>query len=540
MCLKPRTSMLLFLVFSGCVPMTQYPDEKTLDQVTDPQDSGDVINEADLDEDGYSSEDGDCDDEDPNISPEAVEICDNIDNDCDSLIDEEDDSLDPESAFIFSPDLDEDGFGANTTEIACSLPDQGVADNSLDCDDNDPLTNPEAEEFCDEQDNDCDGIIDNDLVQMRFNYDDFSFGVVVGLGVGARHNTADGVYDDLGINGIPDFISDIIYDGFGRIVDFIQDTDADGVADYREASSYDQYGNLIEFEIDSDGDGSFDSSETWSYDANGNLLRHGIDEDGNGVEESFEQYAYDAENNQTLQLKDTDGNGNTDFQREQFYTDGILTRIEWDVNLDGMIDYVASFEYSDNNDLLSYEIIQEGTNYTYETSTNTYSNGLIFSTSKTTDTNVDGSFDQSEYWEFNESELTVRYELDEGLDGTFEQNYRRSYDEYDHLIEYREDVDGDGMFELLSYYTFNQEGNILSYERDENADGTFEEQAEFFYTEQGALLERKNDYDDNATIDHNEVYVYDNNRNLTDLFIDSDADLNPDSAWQTTYTCASN
>ena len=44
----------------------------------------------DVDDDGWT-DDEDCDDSDPDVNPEADEICDDgIDNDCDGLIDDED------------------------------------------------------------------------------------------------------------------------------------------------------------------------------------------------------------------------------------------------------------------------------------------------------------------------------------------------------------------------------------------------------------------------------------------------------------------
>ena len=50
-------------------------------------------------------------------------------------------------------DLDEDGYG-NPADPTCTYPE-------LDCDDSDPDTYPGATEYCDEDDDDCDGIIDN-------------------------------------------------------------------------------------------------------------------------------------------------------------------------------------------------------------------------------------------------------------------------------------------------------------------------------------------------------------------------------------------
>lgn len=43
----------------------------------------------DLDEDGYSQQDGDCNDNDPTVHPEAPELCDQQDNNCNGTIDEE-------------------------------------------------------------------------------------------------------------------------------------------------------------------------------------------------------------------------------------------------------------------------------------------------------------------------------------------------------------------------------------------------------------------------------------------------------------------
>ena len=51
----------------------------------------------------------DCNDEDLKINPLAIEVCDNVDNDCDRFVDDEDDSL--ETATTYYADGDGDGFG---------------------------------------------------------------------------------------------------------------------------------------------------------------------------------------------------------------------------------------------------------------------------------------------------------------------------------------------------------------------------------------------------------------------------------------------
>ena len=59
-------------------------------------------------------------------------------------------------------DFDEDGFGdaANSAQT-CQVPVEYVTNDS-DCNDNDDLINPDAEEICDTIDNNCDTLIDTD------------------------------------------------------------------------------------------------------------------------------------------------------------------------------------------------------------------------------------------------------------------------------------------------------------------------------------------------------------------------------------------
>ncbi|MFT5585609.1 MAG: hypothetical protein ACI9VR_003201 [Cognaticolwellia sp.] len=110
---------------------------------------------ADADGDGFA-EDVDCDDNDSTVNPDAAEICDGIDNDCDESIDDADDSVDTTTGATFFADTDGDSFGDDTATIdACSQPDGYVAQGG-DCEAADTSVYPGAAEICDGQYNDCD------------------------------------------------------------------------------------------------------------------------------------------------------------------------------------------------------------------------------------------------------------------------------------------------------------------------------------------------------------------------------------------------
>jgi hypothetical protein len=101
---------------------------------------------------GYIDIPDDCDDSNPNIYPFADESCNNEDDDCNGLID--DNAID---SIPFFPDIDEDGFGdPNAPVLGCEAP-PNYLDNDLDCDDTNLSIYPFAQEFCDGLDQDCDG-----------------------------------------------------------------------------------------------------------------------------------------------------------------------------------------------------------------------------------------------------------------------------------------------------------------------------------------------------------------------------------------------
>ncbi len=113
---------------------------------------------VDADSDGYAA-DVDCDDDDADIHPDAAEVCDNVDNDCNGLLDDADPGL--QGAPSWNLDVDGDGYGdPDATVTACLQPSDAV-DDDQDCDDGNAAIKPGADELCDGVDNDCDGFADD-------------------------------------------------------------------------------------------------------------------------------------------------------------------------------------------------------------------------------------------------------------------------------------------------------------------------------------------------------------------------------------------
>jgi len=185
--------------------------DNNCDGIVDP--SGDVYY-RDADEDGYgdgavsimscSAEQGyvenntDCDDNDAAINPQATEVCDGIDNNCDGIVDP--------SGDVYYRDADEDGYGDGAVSIISCSAEQGYVENNTDCDDNDAAINPQATEVCDGIDNNCDGIVDpsGDVYYRDADEDGYGDAAVSIMSCSAEHgyveNNTDCDDNDAAIN----------------------------------------------------------------------------------------------------------------------------------------------------------------------------------------------------------------------------------------------------------------------------------------------------------------------------------------------------
>jgi len=188
------------LALSGCDNSIPFKDRMG-DGITG---DGNGASQADEDGDGFIQAD-DCDDENPEIHPDADEICDGIDNNCDGASDDDDPQLVDGSEFFADMDLDGlgnpedsrfacdqpaghvvnaddcddgdpeilgptdwftdadlDGYGASVPFPSCTEP-AGMVLNDTDCDDVNEFIHPGAEDWCgDGQDSDCSGPDDED------------------------------------------------------------------------------------------------------------------------------------------------------------------------------------------------------------------------------------------------------------------------------------------------------------------------------------------------------------------------------------------
>ena len=142
-----NTRLVLLLALASCGPVG---GGRGNPNPGDPQpDSGQKMTgdpNADLDGDGFTPAQGDCDDNDATVYPGAPETCDGRDHNCNGVVDD-------------ICDDDKDGYNVCPNPMCPTI--MGNGRPGGDCNDADPLVNPGAYEFVGNMvDDDCNGMTD--------------------------------------------------------------------------------------------------------------------------------------------------------------------------------------------------------------------------------------------------------------------------------------------------------------------------------------------------------------------------------------------
>ena len=198
---------------------------------------------ADADADGFSIEEGDCNDTLPLVNPGQEELCDGLDNDCDTQVDEG-------TEHLWYLDNDDDGYGNPETVVdSCSQP-AGYIPTGGDCDDNHPDIAPGATERCDEVDEDCDGQVDEEVETHWFldeDQDGYGDPTEAWLGCDPPQGYVDNDFDcddgDDRMNALADDICDEVDNDCDGQLDedpdilYFADSDVDGFGDPTDSAA---------------------------------------------------------------------------------------------------------------------------------------------------------------------------------------------------------------------------------------------------------------------------------------------------------------
>ena len=110
---------------------------------------------------------------DSNISPDKYE--DNIGNGDYWIV-----KFYPEDCtlYTFYKDFDEDGYGSTEDSLVTCYITDGFVDNNLDCNDFNPLIHPDQDDICNDIDDNCNGILDEDAIFTTYflDYDEDGYG----------------------------------------------------------------------------------------------------------------------------------------------------------------------------------------------------------------------------------------------------------------------------------------------------------------------------------------------------------------------------
>jgi hypothetical protein len=196
---------------------------------------------------------GDCYDTNPSVNPGAVERCNGVDDNCNGLTDEERTSgaCGTDGYTLYYLDHDRDTYGStNDTKCLCIAQGDYNALRGGDCDDTDPLVNPDMLEICGNgKDDNCDGSqnSENAFGCTSFYYDEDGDGF--GTQASKCFCEPSGLYRAVQSGDCLDTDKDV-NPSQNEVCNNQKDDDCDGVTDQKENAV-----GCTDFYLDSDGDG---------------------------------------------------------------------------------------------------------------------------------------------------------------------------------------------------------------------------------------------------------------------------------------------
>ncbi len=369
----------------------------------------------------------DCDDTNALVHPGAEEVCDLDDDDCDGR-------ADLGEVQVWHTDTDGDGYGHMTNTLETCAPPEGYVLDGTDCRPGDAEAHPGAAERCNDDDDDCDGEVDEDFeldgdgersdACGGADCDDADpdvFPGAVEVCEDGKDNDCDGGDANCGYDGTIDLGTAVkVHSGSpnydaGRLVE-IADLDADGVNDLVVATMYADSYNGGAFVIP----GPVTTSDT-------------LEGAGWRVEGSRATYAA----GRSMGVGDVDGDGVNDLaigapdgtDREWI----VLGPITGDTQLlDAPILYegVANTETGHGSDIadVNGDGVDDAIIGAYEDTAGGYASGTVY----------------IEYGPLSAGTYTLRDEADARLIGEYASAYAGRY------VRAGQDLDGDGIGDILA------------------------------------------------------------------------------------------
>ncbi len=348
--------LALSCVFAVGCPGGDAMDKDVVKDDTAESGTGDCVEE---DGDGFCVSDGDCDDNNPAVNPDAEEICDGNDNNCNGEIDENGET-------VYYEDADNDGFGDRNASVMACDPESGWVANGDDCDDDESTVYPGADEVCDGLDNDCNGIIDDEMASTYYRdadgdgYGDPGWAIDSCSDPGAGWVTTPGDFDDedpASYTGAVEICDGIDNDGNGVVDDGLSSTwypDADGDGYGDDAGAVDTCVDPGAGWIGVGGDCDDSEALAWTGAAE---YCDDVDNDCNGL---IDDDALDA----TAQIADDDADGFGSATASVFACDALVTNTmdcdDADAREPQVVDDSATASSADGSLTNPWTTVQEG------------------------------------------------------------------------------------------------------------------------------------------------------------------------------------